>query len=118
MKRLRQELYKDLKDIFFKEYKNHKTYDETALAVSKLPAPRYYITFEYARRVISRIHKNLPIDVNITNKKRYDMYLELYDKWKKEKTDSFISLERILKTPASSFFLTPKTIKDIILKKR
>lgn len=118
MKTLKQEMYKDLRDIFFKEYKNHKTYDETALAISKLSAPKYYVSFEYARRIISRIHKNLPIDVYITNKKRYDMYLELYDKWKKEKTNNFISLHDILETPASSFFLTPITIKNIILRNK
>lgn len=80
-------------------------------------APRFYVTFENARRYISLMarKKNIPI----VNKNKMEMYKEIYRRYLKriqetEEQYRFVILERIIEEPAPSFYLDEETFKGIV----
>ena len=84
------------------------------------PAPRYYITFEEARRNVSRILRGETL--NRGNKTNSKMYEDLAEKVKeyniKHDKDiiDFNCLFNIIDSPAESFYLSKHTILAIISK--
>lgn len=81
-------------------------------------APRYYISFEEARRNVSKILKNKPI--NRSNKYIVEMYKDLAEKVKKYNIEhnrniiDFECLFNIIDNQAKSFYLSKHTILNII----
>lgn len=85
----------------------------------KSEAPRFYVTFENARRYISLMarKKQLPI----VNKNKLEMYKEIYRRYLKRIRETseqyrFVILERIIEEPAPSFYLDEETFKGIVYK--
>ncbi|MBR4065800.1 MAG: hypothetical protein IKJ97_03510 [Bacteroidaceae bacterium] len=84
---------------------------------SKSSAPRFYVTFENARRFISLLMrgKKLPI----TNKNKIAMYKEIFRRYKEkvknvEARYKYIILENIIEEPAPSFYIDEETFRGIL----
>jgi hypothetical protein len=84
---------------------------------SKSSAPRFYVTFENARRFVSLLMrgKKLPI----TNKNKIEMYKEIYRRYCKQVKDSnarykYLILEKIIEEPAPSFYIDEETFRGIV----
>ena len=84
---------------------------------SKSSAPRFYVTFENARRFVSLLlrEKELPI----TNKNKIEMYKEIYRRYREQVKDSdarykFLILENIIEEPAPSFYIDEETFRGIV----
>ena len=82
-------------------------------------APRFYVTFENARRFISLMSrkKKLPF----VNENKIAMYKEIYRRYKQQVKDcskryKYIILEKIIEEPAPSFYLEEETFRGIIYK--
>ena len=84
-----------------------------------MKAPRFYVTFENARRFISILSrkKKLPL----INPNKVAMYKEIYHRYIKRVKDSskrykYIILEQIIEEPAPSFYLDEETFRGIVYK--
>ena len=92
----------------------------TVNRIYESPAPKYYISFEEARRNVSRILRGKPL--NRGNKYITKMYEDLAEKVKeynnKHNADiiNFDCLFDIIDSPAKSFYLSKYTILAIISK--
>lgn len=82
-------------------------------------APRFYVTFENARRFVSLLSrkKKLPI----TNENKIAMYKEIFKRYMQQVEDTnkrykYLILEKIIEEPAPSFYLEEETFKGIIYK--
>ena len=85
----------------------------------KSEAPRFYVTFENARRYISLMARKKQIP--IVNKNKLEMYKEIFRRYLKRMHDSseqyrFVVLESIIEEPAPSFYLDEETFKGIVYK--
>ena len=83
----------------------------------KSEAPRFYVTFENARRYISLMARKKKIP--IVNKNKLEMYKEIYRRYIKRIKETsehyrFVILERIIEEPAPSFYLDEETFKGIV----
>lgn len=82
------------------------------------PAPRFYCTFEQARRIVSLLDrgKELPIE----NENKIRMYKELHRRFvearNKTGIKSFSLLEEIITQPAPSFYLDFETFRALVYK--
>ena len=95
------------------------TQNEIIETAVKRNAPRFYVTFENARRYISLMtrKKHLPL----VNKNKMEMYKEIYSRYLKRirETSShyrYVILEKIIEEPAPSFYLDEETFRGIIYK--
>lgn len=115
----------DVIDRFFESLKElHKTrpyatQSEIIKHASKSEAPRFYVTFENARRFISMMmrKKKLPI----INENKLEMYKEIFRRYKERVNDSskrykYLILESIIEEPAPSFYIDEETFRGIIYK--
>ena len=115
----------DVTKAFFetmKEVRKHNpqaTQNDIIEQAAKCEAPRFYVTFENARRYISLMarKKRLPI----VNKNKMEMYKEIYRRYIKKIQDSnnpyrFVILENIIEEPAPSFYLDEETFRGIVYK--
>jgi hypothetical protein len=115
----------DVIDSFFdslKELRQTKpfaTQNEVIEHAVKKGAPRFYVTFENARRFISLLarKKKLPL----INSNKLEMYKEIYRRYMKQVKDcskryKYLILERIIEEPAPSFYLDEETFRGIIYK--
>lgn len=118
------EQYKDIIKLKFEIIKklnnNYKNLNQIVDIIYSSPAPRYYVSYAEARRIVSRIHNKKSI--KIKNKERLNMYHSIYDKWYKYITDNNIKslkykyyiLDTIINNEAPSFFLSKYRIKEIL----
>lgn len=86
---------------------------------SKLPAPRFYCTFENARRFVSLLDRGKPLPLKQENK--IAMYEEIFRRYKLLAGDSgkrykYTVLENIIKEPAPSFYLDFETFRALVYK--
>ena len=115
----------DVINSFYKSYKELKksrpfaTQNEVIEYAVKSEAPRFYVTFENARRFISLLSrkKKLPI----VNENKLEMYKEIYRRYMKQIKDcnqryKYLILEKIIEEPAPSFYLEEETFRGIIYK--
>ena len=115
----------DVINSFYESYKKLKkskpfaTQNEVIEYAVKSEAPRFYVTFENARRFISLLarKKKLPI----VNENKLEMYKEIYRRYIKQVKDSnkrykYLILEKIIEEPAPSFYLEEETFRGIIYK--
>ena len=108
------ESYKELRKV-----KPFATQNEVIEYAVKSEAPRFYVTFENARRFISLLSrkKKLPI----VNENKLEMYKEIYRRYMKQIKDcnqryKYLILEKIIEEPAPSFYLEEETFRGIIYK--
>lgn len=80
----------------------------------KKTAPRFYITFENARRFVSMLNRGM--EIPITNENKRMMYNEIYRRFKERKSDDYGILRDILDEPAPSFYLSYWEVSGIIYK--
>lgn len=115
----------DVINSFYESYKTLKktkpfaTQNEVIEYAVKSEAPRFYVTFENARRFVSLLlrKKKLPI----VNENKIEMYKEIYRRYIKQMKESnkrykFLILEKIIEEPAPSFYLEEETFRGIIYK--
>ncbi|MBE6296242.1 MAG: hypothetical protein E7086_07050 [Bacteroidales bacterium] len=113
----------DIINSFFKTLKEERktrpfiTQNEVIEQAAKGSAPRFYVTFENARRFVSLLMrgKRLPI----VNKNKVEMYKEIYRRYKARLKDSdkrykYIILESIIEEPAPSFYIDEETFRGIV----
>lgn len=108
------ESYKELRKV-----KPFATQNEVIEYAAKRKAPRFYVTFENARRFISILarKKKLPI----INENKIAMYKEIFRRYMQQVKDSnkrykYLILEKIIEEPAPSFYLEEETFRGIIYK--
>ena len=115
----------DVIDSFFdslrevRQTKPFATQNEVIEHAVKKGAPRFYVTFENARRFISLLarKKKLPL----INSNKLEMYKEIYRRYMQQVKDcskryKYLILERIIEEPAPSFYLDEETFRGIIYK--
>ena len=113
----------DIIDSFFNSLKELRktrpfvTQNEVIEHAARSTAPRFYVTFENARRFVSLLMrgKQLPI----VNKNKVEMYKEIYRRYKARLKDCnkryrYIILESIIEEPAPSFYLDEETFRGIV----
>ena len=120
---LRERRRQDIIDSFFESMKELRktspfiTQSEVIEHASRSSAPRFYVTFENARRFVSLLMrgKRLPI----TNENKVSMYKEIYRRYKARVKDAnarykYLILESIIEEPAPSFYIDGDTFRGII----
>ena len=83
----------------------------------KMEAPRFYVTFDDARRLVSMLDRGLELPLKNENKKR--MYKELYSRLNKKHGDKkkcYQLLEEIITSPAPEFYMDAETFKQVFYK--
>ena len=83
----------------------------------KMEAPRFYVTFDYARCIVLMLDRGLELPLKNENKKR--MYEELHRRLKKKRGDKkgcYNLLEEIIASPAPEFYMDAETFKQIFYK--
>lgn len=83
----------------------------------KMPAPRFYVTFDNARRFVSMLDRGLDLPFKNENKKR--MYQELHSRLKTKRGDKegcYTLLEEIITSPAPEFYMDAETFKQLFYK--
>ena len=86
-----------------------------------MKAPRFFVSFENARRFVSLLvrKKRLPL----VNKNKIELYKELFKRYKKLREEDFKNkvinytvLESIIEEPAPSFYLDTETFRCLLYK--
>lgn len=115
---------KSIRDAYFDALKNTKgkssyvSTDDIIKGLMCISAPRFFITYDNARRIISLMHrgKKLPI----SNENKVEMYKEIYRRYIEYKSEMNISgyhiLEKIIEEPAPSYYVNLETMKGIVYK--
>lgn len=95
------------------------TQDDVIRHAAGSKAPRFYVTFENARRFVSLMarKKRLPL----INPNKLAMYKEIYRRYKKRvkgcgECCRYIILDEIIREPAPSFYLDIETFRGIVYK--
>jgi len=115
----------DVIDSFFdslKELRKNRpfaTQNEVIQHAVNKGAPRFYVTFENARRFISMMARKKKIP--IINSNKLAMYKEIYRRYMQQIKDCskryrYLILERIIEEPAPSFYLDEETFRGIVYK--
>ena len=110
----------DIRALAFKLRKENPgiTLDKVADRIMSMPAPRFYITFENARRFVSAMVRGTYVPHQ--NKYRELMYRDLYRKFiemdaeEKSRKGVYHILHKILNSEAPSFYVSKDTIKGWI----
>lgn len=115
----------DIVDTFYRTFKEmRKTRPFASLGeiieqATRSSAPRFYVSFENARRFISLLirGKELPI----ANKNKIAMYKEIYRRYKARVKNvnaryKYVVLENIIEEPAPSFYIDEETFRGIVYK--
>ena len=103
---------RDVLSCFYNHLGNLNTSDAVS-AVAKSPAPRFYISYERARNMISLLERGKQIP--ISNKNAIAQIEELYRRYKQRVKDrskryKYLILEEIIKEQAPSFYLEEESI--------
>lgn len=92
--------------------------NEIIQELMKKEAPRFYISFESTRRIISKMHRGIRLD--ISNKNKLSMFNEIYKRYLEEVKEhdcpNYYILEQIIEQPAPSYYLNLKSMKSIVYK--
>ncbi len=114
---------RDVVNSFFESLKEvrksrpYATQDEVIKHAVSKNAPRFYVTFENARRFVSMLarKKKLPL----INSNKLAMYKEIYQRYLQKVKDTgkrykYIILEQIIEEPAPSFYIDEDTFRGIV----
>lgn len=107
--------FESLKEV--RKSKPYATQDEVIKHAVNRKAPRFYVTFENARRFVSMLarKKKLPL----INSNKLAMYKEIYHRYMQRVKDTgkrykYIILEQIIEEPAPSFYIDEETFRGIV----
>lgn len=107
--------FESLKEV--RKIKPYATQEEVIRHAVKGKAPRFYVTFENARRFVSLLSrkKKLPL----INQNKLAMYKEIYRRYVQRVKDSskrykYVILEQIIEEAAPSFYLDEETFRGIV----
>ena len=98
-----------------KEKDKRVTQQEIFLDASQCTAPRFFVTFEIARRLISAMVKKRRLPIK--NKNKIEMYKEIYRRYMKQckgNVGNYTILESIIEEPAPSFYLDAGSFRGIV----
>ena len=109
--------FESLKEV--RKTKPYATQDEIIRHAVKGKAPRFYVTFENARRFVSLLSRKKKLPLINSNKQA--MYKEIYRRYIQRVKDNgkrykYIVLEQIIEEPAPSFYLDTETFRGIVYK--
>ena len=109
--------FESIKEV--RKIKPYATQEEIIRHAAKSEAPRFYVTFENARRFISLMSrkKKLPL----INSNKLAMYKEIYRRYMQRAKDctkryKYIVLEQSIEEPAPSFYIDEDTFRGIVYK--
>ena len=93
--------------------------DEIIKHAASKKAPRFYVTFENARRFTSLLLRKKKL--HHINSNKLEMYKEIYHRYIKRVKESskrykYVVLEQIIEEPAPSFYLDEQTFRGIVYK--
>ena len=77
-----------------------------------LPAPRFYTSPMQAYRIVSRMHRGLP--VRIENELKKEMYREIYRRWVESGSTTYATLKDIIEQPAPRFYIAESTFTTVV----
>lgn len=113
---------KSIVDTYFataREMRQRGLFPETGELISvvaKSGAPRFYVDYESARRVISLMDRGIESRTRNANKRQ--MYRDLYKLFLEQRASSgepgYLALLSTLSGPAPSFYLSESTMRTII----
>lgn len=117
---LRRQRERDIMHCYFETLRSPHTREmgrrEMLHFMAEAPAPRFYVSYEIARRIISRMERQLPI--NVSNRKKREMYEEIFRQYRNRKRNTeradFRCLNEIITSPAPSFYVSDITMQGII----
>ena len=109
----------DIVNAFYKAMSENpdKKIGELFKIACKMPAPRFYVTFDQARRFVSLLDRELEFPLKNENKKR--LYQELHRRLKRKRGDKkgcYKLLEDIIASPAPEFYMDEETFKQVFYK--
>ena len=95
------------------------TQDEVIRYAVNREAPRFYVTFENARRFVSLLSRKKQLPLSNSNK--LAMYKEIYRRYKQRVKECgeryrYVILDEIIREPAPSFYLDVETFRGIVYK--
>lgn len=93
------------------------TIDEVVRKARLTPAPRFFVTYENARRFVSLLVRKG--EMPLLNENKLQMYKELYRRYMQRiqyGRNRFRILESIIEEPAPSFYLDVESFRGIIYK--
>lgn len=111
---------RDVLSCFYNHLGNLNTSDAVS-AVAKSPAPRFYISYERARNMISLLERGKQIP--ISNKNAIAQIEELYRRYKQRVKDrskryKYLILSEIIEEQAPSFYLEEESIRYYIYRRK
>ena len=124
-----EDILRDLRDNYIKEayfdamkglrsVMPYISTDEVIKEIMKKPAPRFFISYENARRIVSLMSRGKPIKISNKNKKR--MYTDLYNAYMNCKSQmnipGFCILKYIIEQEAPSYYVSLFTMRGIVYK--
>lgn len=120
---VRETRKQDVVESFFESLKEvrktrpYATQEEVIRHAVKKEAPRFYVTFENARRFVSLLARNKKLP--LINRNKLAMYKEIYKRYLQRVKDcskryKYIILEQIIEEPAPSFYLDEETFRSIV----
>lgn len=113
--KLRKAFKDDVVEAYHECLRAHKRSDAAFEQLTKAPAPRFYVDFELARRMVSLIERGRPLPIQ--NENKIAMFEELHRRWKKRGVASFEPLQEIINEPAPSFYRGRDTMKSVVYKR-
>lgn len=104
----------DIVNAFYKAMSENpdKKIGELFEIACKMPAPRFYVTFELARKYVSMLDRGL--ELPITNKRKLAMYQELLCRLKERRGNQkkcYNLLGEIIESPAPCFYMDAETFR-------
>lgn len=113
-KSIREEYFNTIKSLC--KVKPYISNDEIVKEMLKKPAPRFFISYESARRIISLMQRGE--NINIQNKNKRQMYNDLYEAFlkckKKMNVPGYCILKIILEEEAPSYYVSSYTMRSIV----
>lgn len=110
--KLRKAFKDDVVEAYYEYLREHKRSDVAFEQLAMMPAPRFYVEFELARRMVSLIEKGRPLPIK--NENKIAMFEELHRRWKKRGVASFEPLQEIIGEPAPRFYRDCDTMMGIV----
>lgn len=95
------------------ERETGKSVMEIFAIAAKEPAPRFFVTFTQAYRVIADMVRH---GYRPTNEYKAAMYDELHRRWKAKGVSHFADLEEIINEPAPSFYMSEEAFRTLVYK--
>lgn len=114
---------RDVAETFFDAIKGTMEFsvrqDEIIRRLADGRAPRFYVSYEKARRFVSMLERGL--ELPLKNPNRIRMYEELHRRYRMRvsvtgRKEGYMVLSSIIEEPAPSFYMEPKTFRAIVYK--